>query len=223
MSTIRLGTRRSALATPQSTWVADRLRAAGHDVELVLVTTDGDRDQRTALRQLGGTGVFVSALRSALHEGRIDAAVHSLKDLPTAPAEGLALGAIPVREDPRDALVARDGMTLGELPPGAVIGTGSPRRQAQLLALGLGHRVSDLRGNVDTRLAAVTRVGSTESSSPWPACAGSGATTRSPRSSTRSRCCPPPARVLSPSRSGLTTGPCVRPWLRSTTPTPARA
>ena len=156
MSTIRLGTRRSALATTQSTWVADRLRAAGHDVELVLVTTDGDRDQRTALRQLGGTGVFVSALRSALHEGRIDAAVHSLKDLPTAPAEGLALGAIPVREDPRDALVARDGMTLGELPPGAVIGTGSPRRQAQLLALGLGHRVSDLRGNVDTRLAAVT-------------------------------------------------------------------
>ena len=184
MSTIRLGTRRSALATTQSTWVADRLRAAGHDVELVLVTTDGDRDQRTALRQLGGTGVFVSALRSALHEGRIDAAVHSLKDLPTAPAEGLALGAIPVREDPRDALVARDGMTLGELPPGAVIGTGSPRRQA---------------------------------------CADSGATTRSPRSSTRSRCCPPPARVLSPSRSGLTTGPCVRPWLRSTTPTPARA
>ena len=74
MSTIRLGTRRSALATTQSTWVADRLRAAGHDVELVLVTTDGDRDQRTALRQLGGTGVFVSALRSALHEGRIDSA-----------------------------------------------------------------------------------------------------------------------------------------------------
>ena len=102
MSTIRLGTRRSALATTQSTWVADRLRAAGHDVELVLVTTDGDRDQRTALRQLGGTGVFVSALRSALHEGRIDAAGHSLKDLPTAPAEGLALGAIPVREDPRE-------------------------------------------------------------------------------------------------------------------------
>ncbi len=152
---LRLGTRRSLLATTQSGHVADALRALGHQVELVEITTEGDLDRATPLRELGGTGVFVSALREALRDGRVDLAVHSLKDIPTAPEADLVLAALPVREDPRDALVARDGLTLGELPAGSVVGTGSPRRRAQLAALGLGLEIVDLRGNVDTRLAAV--------------------------------------------------------------------
>ena len=155
MTTLRIGTRRSTLAMTQSAWVADRLRARSHDVEIVELTTDGDRDRTTPLAQLGGTGVFVSALRSALTQGRVDIAVHSLKDLPTTPDAGITLAAVPVREDPRDALVARDRLTLGELPAGSTVGTGSPRRQAQLAALGLGLVVVDIRGNVDTRLQAV--------------------------------------------------------------------
>jgi hydroxymethylbilane synthase len=155
MTALRLGTRASHLATTQSRWVADRLSAAlGREVELVEVTTEGDRD-RSPLAQLGGTGVFVSALRDALLEGRIDLAVHSLKDLPTAPAPGLTIAAIPTREDPRDVVVARDGLTLGELPVGSRVGTGSPRRAAQIHALGLGLEVVDIRGNVDTRIRKV--------------------------------------------------------------------
>jgi hydroxymethylbilane synthase len=152
---IRLGTRASVLATTQSTWVAERITAAlGREVELVEVTTEGDRD-RGPLAQLGGTGVFVSALREALLDARIDVAVHSLKDLPTAPADGIALAAVPLREDPRDVVVARDGLTLGELPVGSRLGTGSPRRAAQLNALGLGLEIVDIRGNVDTRIRKV--------------------------------------------------------------------
>ena len=154
--TLRLGTRRSALATTQSTWVADRLRALGHEVELVEITTEGDRDRTTPLATMGGTGVFVSALREALRDGRVDLAVHSLKDLPTTPEADLVLGAVPTREDPRDALVARDGLTLGELPAGSTVGTGSPRRRAQLEALGLGLELRELRGNVDPRLGKVS-------------------------------------------------------------------
>ncbi len=154
--TLRLGTRRSALATTQSTWVADQLRSRGHEVELVEITTDGDRDRTTPLATLGGTGVFVSALRDALRAGTVDLAVHSLKDLPTTPEDDLVVAAIPPREDPRDALVARDGLTLGELPAGSTVGTGSPRRRAQLEALGLGLDIRELRGNVDTRLGRVT-------------------------------------------------------------------
>ncbi|MFN2562410.1 MAG: hydroxymethylbilane synthase, partial [Jatrophihabitans sp.] len=108
-----------------------------------------------AVSQLGGTGVFVSALRTALLNETIDVAVHSYKDLPTAPAEGITIAAVPEREDARDALVARDGLTLGGLPPGSRVGTGSPRRAAQLNALGLGIEVVPLRGNVDTRLGRV--------------------------------------------------------------------
>src|SRR3954469_5687004 len=128
MNAIRLGTRASLLAMTQSRWVADRLAAAtGREVELVEGSPTGARVD-TPLAQLGGTGVFVSALREALLAGRIDVAVHSLKDLPTAPADGIAVAAVPAREDPRDALCARDGMTLLELPAGARVGTGSPRR-----------------------------------------------------------------------------------------------
>jgi hydroxymethylbilane synthase len=152
---LRLGTRGSALALTQSGHVADALTAAsGREVELVHVVTRGDVS-RDAISQLGGTGVFVTALRDALLAGEVDLAVHSYKDLPTADAPGLVIAAVPVREDPRDVLVARDGLTLGELPPGARIGTGAPRRVAQLRALGLGHEVEPVRGNVDTRIGFV--------------------------------------------------------------------
>jgi hydroxymethylbilane synthase len=149
---LRLGTRRSALAMAQARTVADALTAAtGTPVELVEITTYGDTS-REPLSQIGGTGVFVSALREALLAGRVDAAVHSLKDLPTADPDGITLAAVPPREDPRDVLVARDGLALAELPSGAKVGTGSPRRTAQLRALGLGLDVVPIRGNVDTRL-----------------------------------------------------------------------
>jgi hydroxymethylbilane synthase len=152
---LRLGTRRSALAMTQSRQVADQLTArTGRPVELVPITTHGDVST-AALAQIGGTGVFVSALREALLAGEVDLAVHSLKDLPTDDPEGIVLAAVPAREDPRDVLVARDGLTLGELPAGARVGTGSPRRAAQLRALGLGLDVVPVRGNVDTRLGLV--------------------------------------------------------------------
>jgi hydroxymethylbilane synthase len=156
---LRLGTRASALARTQSQAVADAITAAtGTDVELVHIVTEGDTSS-AAIAQLGGTGVFVTAIRRALVEGSVDLAVHSYKDLPTAPEAGLILAAVPGREDPRDALVARDGLTLGELPPGSRIGTGAPRRVAQLRALGLGLEIVPIRGNVDTRLARVAGVG----------------------------------------------------------------
>ncbi|MEP7055015.1 MAG: hydroxymethylbilane synthase [Actinomycetota bacterium] len=149
---LRVGTRRSALAMAQSGGVAATILALlGREVELVEITTRGDVDA-TALTQIGGTGVFVTALRDALYDGRIDLAVHSLKDLPTAPADGLLIAAIPPREDPRDALCHPGGLTLGELPSGTRVGTGSPRRMAQLAALGLGVVLVPIRGNVDTRL-----------------------------------------------------------------------
>lgn len=152
---LRIGTRGSALAVAQTTRVAEAIaHATGVDVALVIITTHGDVS-RAPLAQLGGTGVFVSALREALVAGECDLAVHSLKDLPTGPCDGIALGAVPVRADPRDALCARDGLTLETLPIGAKVGTGSPRRAAQLLARRPDLAVSDIRGNVDTRLARV--------------------------------------------------------------------
>jgi hydroxymethylbilane synthase len=150
--TLKIGTRASTLARTQSEHVAAALRAAlAVDVELVEVTTEGDLSA-APLASFGGVGVFVSALREALLRGDVDVAVHSLKDLPTYPHPGIELAAVPAREDPRDVVVARDGLTLGELPPGARVGTGSPRRAAQLHALGLGFDVVAIRGNVDTRI-----------------------------------------------------------------------
>ncbi|MGO0576548.1 hydroxymethylbilane synthase [Ornithinimicrobium panacihumi] len=149
--TLRLGTRASALATSQSQWVADHLRAQGYDVELTLVQTVGDTN-RASLSQIGGTGVFASALRDALTAGEIDFAVHSLKDLPTTPEPGLVVAAVPVREDPRDVLVARDGLTLDTLPEGATVGTGSARRAAQLRQRRPDLQIRDIRGNVGTRI-----------------------------------------------------------------------
>ncbi|TWG90578.1 hydroxymethylbilane synthase [Nocardioides sp. J9] len=158
ITSLRIGTRRSALATTQSGHVADALRElAGIETPLVEITTDGDRSQaeNTPLAGAPSTGVFVSALRDALLAGEVDVAVHSLKDLPTYAEEGITLVAVPPRQDPRDVIVARDGLTLGELPVGSRVGTGSPRRVAQLEALGLGLEISGLRGNVDTRIGKV--------------------------------------------------------------------
>ncbi|WP_405600715.1 hydroxymethylbilane synthase [Streptomyces sp. NBC_01410] len=161
---LRLGTRRSKLAMAQSGQVAQAVRQlTGRAVELVEITTYGDTS-RESLAQIGGTGVFVTALRDALLRGDVDFAVHSLKDLPTAQPEDLTLAAVPPREDPRDALVARDGLTFDRLaapsPRGAArIGTGSPRRMAQLNAYARAHGLSieavPIRGNVDTRIGYV--------------------------------------------------------------------
>jgi hydroxymethylbilane synthase len=152
--TLRLGTRGSALALAQSGMIAAEItRRTGRSVELVEITTPGDRSAAPVVQL--GVGVFVSALRDALLDKEIDLAVHSYKDLPTAPADGLTIAAVPPRADPRDALVASGGRTLAELPPGTRIGTGSPRRAAQLLALGRGLVPVAIRGNVDTRLRKV--------------------------------------------------------------------
>ncbi|TQL48073.1 hydroxymethylbilane synthase [Homoserinimonas aerilata] len=152
---IRIGTRGSALALAQTGQIADRVRrASGGEVEIVTVTTEGDTS-RASLSSLGGTGVFASALREALLAGECDLVVHSLKDLPTAPAEGLRIGAVPKRADARDALIARDGLTLATLPEGARVGTGSPRRVAQLRSVRPDLVLSDIRGNIDTRLGFV--------------------------------------------------------------------
>lgn len=150
-----VGTRGSALARTQSQMVADRLTDAGHPARLEIVTTSGDVTSGP-LAQLGGTGVFAAALRQRLLAGEVDLAVHSLKDLPTQDLFGgrLAL-AYPEREDPRDVLVARDGLTLDGLPEGATVGTGSPRRAAQVRVLRPDCTVVDIRGNVGTRLSRV--------------------------------------------------------------------
>lgn len=150
---LRIGTRGSALALAQTGLMADALEAAGARVEIVTVTTPGDRTS-APIAEIG-VGVFTSALRDALAAGDVDVAVHSYKDLPTAPDPRLTLAAVPTREDPRDVLVARDGLTLGELPVGATVGTGAARRAAQLEALGLGLTVVPIRGNVDSRIRKV--------------------------------------------------------------------
>ncbi|WP_367321536.1 hydroxymethylbilane synthase [Streptomyces sp. HUAS ZL42] len=156
---LRLGTRRSKLAMAQSGQVADAVSAVtGRPVELVEIATYGDVS-REHLAQIGGTGVFVTALRDALLRGEVDFAVHSLKDLPTTQPGELVLVAIPEREDPRDVIVARDALKFTDLPRGARIGTGSPRRMAQLNAYARGHGLDietvPIRGNVDTRIGFV--------------------------------------------------------------------
>lgn len=149
---LRLATRGSTLAWGQSSQVADLLRRRGHEVELVRVTTHGDVTT-APLASLGGAGVFVGAVRAAVISGDCDFAVHSFKDLPTAPAAALTLAAVPTREDPADALCTADGRVVAALPPGARVGTGSPRRAAQLLALRPDLVTVEIRGNVETRLA----------------------------------------------------------------------
>ena len=152
---LRVGTRGSALAMAQSTSMATAITAKTcAECELVPISTEGDTSTES-LSSLGGTGVFASALREALRDGRCDVVVHSLKDLPTAPEPGLVIAAVPKRVDARDALCARDELTLDTLPEGARVGTGSPRRVAQLRARRPDLTVVDIRGNVDTRLRKV--------------------------------------------------------------------
>jgi hydroxymethylbilane synthase len=151
---IRIGTRGSLLATTQAGLIRDALIAKGQRAELVVISTAGDRSS-APIADIG-VGVFTAALREAIADGTVDMAVHSYKDLPTAQDDRFVIAAIPPREDARDALVARDGMVLGELPSGSVIGTSSARRTAQLRALGLGLEIRPLRGNLDTRLNRVS-------------------------------------------------------------------
>lgn len=150
---IRLGTRGSHLARTQSGHIADALRALGHEVEIIIVRTEGDTNLKP-LSQLGGIGVFAAALRTAILDGDVDIAVHSYKDLPTAAVPGLVVAAIPPRRDPGDVLCSRAG-GVDALPLAARVGTGSPRRTAQLLARRGDLQVVDIRGNVETRLARV--------------------------------------------------------------------
>ena len=193
---MRLGTRASLLATTQSGAVADALRAVtGREVELVPITTAGDV-LTGPLAQLGGTGVFVAALRDALLRGECDLVVHSMKDLPTGEVPGLRIGAVPPRASVRDALCAREGLALAALPAGAVVGSGSPRRVAQLRRARPELDVRGIRGNVDTRLrkvdegeydavvlaeAGLSRIARTEriteifDDRAWPTSAGQGA------------------------------------------------
>lgn len=155
MTVLRVGTRGSALALAQTRQVADSLaKTSGLEIELVTITTHGDTATEPVSR-LGGTGAFTGALRDALLNDEIDLAVHSLKDLPTAPHPDIVLAAVPRRADARDVLCARDDLTLDTLPAGAKVGTGSPRRIAQLLAARPDVEVVDIRGNIDTRLGRV--------------------------------------------------------------------
>lgn len=151
-STLRLGTRASPLAQWQADWVTTRLEAGGVAVERVLITTSGDRSQASAVTQFGVVGAFTKEIQRALIEDRIDLAVHSLKDVPTEAAPGLALAAIPERGPCGDVLVTRDGRPLAELPLGARVGTGSLRRRAHLWHVRPDLQMLDIRGNVDTRL-----------------------------------------------------------------------
>ncbi|MDE2868504.1 MAG: hydroxymethylbilane synthase [Chloroflexota bacterium] len=153
----RIATRRSPLARAQAALVADLLIAAspGLRIEFVLVDTAGDLDRSRAIETLGERGVFSRGVQAALLDGRADIAVHSYKDLPTEPLAGLGIAAIPVRADPRDALVSGSGKGLADLSEGAAVGTGSARRSAQVLAARPDLRVQPLRGNVGTRVERV--------------------------------------------------------------------
>src|SRR5262245_7432034 len=149
-----LGSRGSPLALAQARWVQARLRESdpSAEPEIRIIRTEGDRSQSTPLASGTTVGIFVREIEEELLSARIDLAVHSLKDLPTSQPPGLEIAAIPVREDPRDVLVLREGTELRDLAPGAVIGTGSPRRIGQLLSLRKDLRFEPIRGNVDTRI-----------------------------------------------------------------------
>ena len=154
MKTVSVGTRQSALALTQTQWVMDRLRKLQPDWEwrVEKILTKGDRILHVTLSKLGGKGLFIKEIEGALLEGRIDLAVHSMKDLPAEMPEGLAIAAVTPREDPRDCLISRSGAGLDELPAGAVVGTSSLRRQAQVLVRRPDLVVKPVRGNVETRL-----------------------------------------------------------------------
>lgn len=150
--TLRIGTRSSPLARWQADWVSDRLREAGRDVELVLISTTGDQNRQGPIGAIGTQGVFTKEIQRALLDDRVDIAVHSLKDLPTERVEGLSLTAVPPRGPVGDVLVAREAKSFDHLPWQAVVGTGSLRRRAQLLHARSDLVMRDIRGNVETRL-----------------------------------------------------------------------
>jgi hydroxymethylbilane synthase len=152
MTLLRLGTRKSKLALWQANFVKEKLEALGCKVEIVPITTTGDKILDAPLAKIGGKGLFVKEIENALLAGEIDLAVHSLKDVPITIPEGLTLSAITEREEPYDVLISRNGKKLEELPSGAVVGTSSLRRQVQIRRRRRDLRVEILRGNVDTRL-----------------------------------------------------------------------
>jgi hydroxymethylbilane synthase len=149
---LRIGSRGSQLALWQANYIADLLRANDHTVEIEIIKTTGDRLQEVTFAQVGSKGMFTKEIEEALADGRVDLAVHSLKDLPTELPEGFALAATPKRVDPRDVLVSVKYADLASLPQGAVVGTSSQRRRAQLKALRPDVEAVEFRGNVDTRL-----------------------------------------------------------------------
>jgi hydroxymethylbilane synthase len=155
MTTIIVGTRGSLLATTQTGWVVDRIRAAvpGVEVETRIISTRGDADQERPLHEIPGVGAFTRELERALTDGDVDVAIHSLKDLPTTQPEELVVTAVPERESPWDLLVTRTGSSFVDLPQGARIATGSIRRGAHLRAARPDLEIVPIRGNVDTRLA----------------------------------------------------------------------
>lgn len=150
---LRLGTRASKLAQWQANWVATQLQKLGTEVELVLISTTGDQNQEEPIESLSGQGVFTKEIQKALVKGQIDVAVHSLKDLSTQPVQGLTLAAVPKRASVEDALISRNHFPLTKLHTGAIVGTGSLRRRTQLLNLRPDLVITDIRGNVDTRIA----------------------------------------------------------------------
>jgi hydroxymethylbilane synthase len=189
---IRVGSRGSRLALTQAELAVERLRRPGIELALVPITTAGDRDRTKPFGQIGERGVFVKELEEALLAGRIDVAVHSAKDMTSTDTEGLAVGAYPAREDPRDALCGAPG-----LRPGMRVGTASVRRRAQLLALEPTLSIEPLRGNVDTRLR---KRGERGLDAVVLAATGSASPARSAAASSRTSCCPRPVRALSRSR-----------------------
>uniref|UniRef100_A0ABW2RIH7 Porphobilinogen deaminase n=1 Tax=Laceyella putida TaxID=110101 RepID=A0ABW2RIH7_9BACL len=154
MRTLTVGTRKSLLALTQTNWVIEQLKKVRPDltVQLEKIVTKGDKILNVTLSKVGGKGLFVKEIEQALLDGRIDLAVHSMKDLPGEMPTGLTIGSIPVRENPCDSLLSRDGRTLAQLPAGAVVGTSSLRRQAQILAYRPDLEVKPVRGNLDTRI-----------------------------------------------------------------------
>ncbi len=154
---LTIGTRGSQLALWQANWVKDRLVTAGHEVEIRIIKTTGDKLENVPLTASGTKGLFIKEIEEALLDASVDLAVHSLKDLPTDQPAGLKIAAVPAREDARDVLISAAGKLLHELPPGARIGTGSLRRQSQLRALRRDLGLLPMRGNLDTRLRKLDR------------------------------------------------------------------
>jgi len=152
MTTLKIGSRGSALALAQAEWVRRKLQERGLNVEIIVIKTSGDRFVDRTIQSLGGKGIFTKEIEDALLSGEIDLAVHSMKDLPTELPKGLAIAAVPVREDPRDVLVSRQNIPLNALPKGARLATGSLRRKSQILNYRSDLVIVPIRGNVDTRL-----------------------------------------------------------------------